>query len=90
MLSVKPGAKELLLDKDGNRVKIAGADCLKLPLGLAIKGSYRAIVDYIEALRKEGPSLIGIEGLKVAKTELKNELAADINFLIYLRTKKNE
>ena len=88
IVSIKPSAKGLFLDKDKNRVKIAGADCFRLPVGLKLKGGYKAIADYLKILRKDAPSLITIENLKISKRGKQEILTADVNLTIYLKSTK--
>ncbi len=86
ILSIKPVAKKLLLDKNEKRIKITGADCLRLPVNLRLKGNYKAIGKYIESLRKDSPSLTTIENLEINKRGKSNILMGNINLMIYLRS----
>lgn len=86
VLSIKPAAKMLLLDKNKNRIKIAGAECFQLPVNLRLRGGYKAIGDYIESLRKDAPSLTTIENLRINKSRGADTLAADVSLIIYLKS----
>ena len=88
MLSMKPSSKKPLQDKNTKQIKIAGADCFQLPVQLKLKGRYVAIVKYISALRKNAPSLITVEDLKLNKTAKPKILTADANLIVYLRAEK--
>ena len=88
MVSIKPSSKKPLLDKNKKQIKVAGAVCFQLPVQLRLKGSYIAIVKYIEALRKNAPSLIAVEDLKINKATKAKILTADANLVVYLRAEK--
>lgn len=90
ILSIRPGPKKLLLDKNKNRIKIAGTDCFQLPVHLKLKGGYKPIGEYIKILTEEAPSLIAIENLTIGKSGKQNILTADINLTVYLRSPKTE
>lgn len=86
IVSIRPAAKELLLDKNENRIKLAGADCMHLPVNLKLNGNYEAIGNYIERLGKEAPSLITIENLTMEKADERGKLSADISLVIYIKS----
>lgn len=88
VLSVKPASKEPLLDENKNLIKIADNDCFQLPVQLKLKGSYTAIGNYIESLRKDALSLIAVENLKINKFGKQDILNADVDLTIYLRSSK--
>lgn len=85
ILSIRPDVKELLLDEDKNKVKIAGLDCYRLPIKLSLNGSYMNIANYIEALTKNAPSLLSIENLKITGLTMSGSLTVDIDLTIYLK-----
>ncbi len=85
ILSIRPDAKELLLDENKNKVKIAGLDCCRLSVKLSLKGSYMNIAKYIETLTKNAPSLLSVENLKITGLTMTDSLMVDMDLTIYLK-----
>ena len=88
VLLIKPSAKMPLLDKNKKHVDIAGARCFRLPVQLKLKGSYKAIGRYAEALRKDAPFLITVETLSMNRSAEPEILTADANLMVYLKSDK--
>ena len=59
-----------------------------MPVQLKLKGRYRAIGRYAEALRKYAPFLVTVENLSINKSADLEILTADASLTVYLKSNK--
>lgn len=85
VVSIKPSAKEFLFDEDGQKIGIEGRFCQSLPVSLELRCSYKDLVGYLEALKKEVTAYLSIEKLRINKDSLgpaKLSVILDINLYL--------
>ena len=69
IISVKPQAKTAFLDEKNNELSIEGKACMRLPVSLEMRSSYKDLVRYLRYLRDSYPALTAIERLRAAKDQ---------------------
>lgn len=85
VVSIKPSAKEFLFDEDGQKIGIECKFCQRLAVSLELRCSYKDLVGYLEALKKEVTAYISIEKLRINKDSLgpaKLSVILDINLYL--------
>ena len=84
VVSTKPQAMVLVLDKNKNPVKVGNRFCKKMTVSITTRSTYKDLGRFLEALRNDIPNLLTIEHLKITKVQKKGEIKADINLTMHL------
>ena len=84
VVSIRPQPKIDFLDAANQKVVVKGKTCQQFFVSLEMKGSYRELVAYIEALKKDLQTLFIIEKLNIKKEVHPSQLNITVGINLYL------
>lgn len=69
IISLQPLPKENCGDESGQPVSVEGRTCAKIPLLVKIKGAYKDVTRFLEALKDSSSLFASVESVKLSKAE---------------------
>ena len=85
VISMQPGSKVLLMDKNDQKIEAETNGCYKEPISLNIRCDYKSLVTYLESLKESLPALHSVQKLKIEGVPLgfgKLDVVLDINLYL--------
>lgn len=82
IVSLQPEAKVDYMDADGQRVAADNKLASKVPVLVELKGSYKDVVAFVDALEHSTELFVTFDGIKITKSDFK--ILVVLNITLYL------